>query len=343
MKEIYVEDAVGEVLCHDITRIVAGVSKGPVFKKGHVITAEDVPVLLSVGKEHIFVWENIDGMIHENDAAIRLSRLVKGEFMTESPVSEGKINLFAEIDGVFKVDSSVILAINSLGDLMIATRHGNFPVKKGDFLAGMRAIPLMIDEKKLEEAETVAKSTSVHANVLRILPYKTKKVGIVATGSEVLKGRIEDTFSPVLKTKLAEFPCEILSVEYSGDDVDVIKAKIAAFLKQGADLVICTGGMSVDPDDRTPGAIRSVAKNVVAYGAPVLPGAMFMLAYTDENKAVMGIPGCAMYEKRTILDIVLPRIFADDTITAAELAALGEGGICLHCQQCIFPNCGFGK
>lgn len=343
MKEIRVEDAVGEVLCHDITRIVAGVSKGPVFKKGHIITEEDIPVLLSVGKEHIFVWEDIRGMIHENDAASRLCKLTKGDFMTESPVSEGKINLFAEIDGVFKVDSSGVLAINSVGDVMLATRHGNFPVKKGDFLAGMRAIPLMIAEKKLEEAEAAVKAHATGKSVLQILPYKNKKVGIVATGSEVLKGRIEDTFSPVLKGKLSAFPCEVLSVEYSGDDVEVITEKIRAFLDQGADLVICTGGMSVDPDDRTPAAIRAVAENVVTYGTPVLPGAMFMLSYTAENKAVMGLPGCAMYEKRTILDIVLPRLFADDTITATELASLGEGGICLHCEHCIFPNCGFGK
>lgn len=339
MKEICTEDALGHVLCHDITRIVRGVSKGVAFQKGHLITQEDIPALLALGKEHLYVWENLPGMLHENDAAEILYDICAGANMKPSDVKEGKIEVKADRDGFFSVDVERLKKINSLGELMIATRRTHSPVKKGEVLAGTRIIPLLIDSEKLEKAKQEAGS----ASLLSLHPYKHKKVGIITTGSEVGKGLIKDTFTPVLREKIAEYGAEEMGHVLLGDDPGAITGTILDFVRQGADLVLCSGGMSVDPDDRTPLAIRNATKSVVGYGAPVLPGAMFMLAYTESGVPVMGLPGCVMYAKRTIFDLILPRIMADVPVTADDLAALGHGGLCLGCETCIFPNCAFGS
>ena len=114
-------------------------------------------------------------------------------------------------------------------------------------------------------------------------------------------------------------------------------------LDQGCDMVLCTGGMSVDPDDRTPLAIANAGARVVSYGAPVLPGAMFLAAYMPDGRPVCGLPGCVMYAKRTVFDLALPYLLADVPVTAQWLAGLGNGGLCLNCPECHYPNCGFGK
>jgi len=340
MKLMRTEDAVGQMLCHDITQIIRGVKKGPVFKKGHIITEEDVPVLLSVGKEHVYIWEVDETMLHENDAAQVLCDISINANMHPGPVSEGKIELIADCPGLFKVDSGRLHAVNALGEMMIASRHGNFPVKKGDKLAGMRVIPLIIEKEKMEAARRAAAG----GQIFSLLPYRHRKVGIVTTGSEVYYGRIKDTFTPVLLDKLAEFDTEIVGHEITNDEAEMTVGAIRRLLDAGADMILCSGGMSVDPDDRTPLAIRTAADRVVTYGAPVLPGAMFMLAYKGEDSIpIMGLPGCVMYAKRTILDLVLPRIMAGEVLTKEDFDRLGEGGLCLNCPVCIFPNCGFGK
>lgn len=343
MKLIKTEDAVGHVLCHDITQIIKGVTKDAVFRKGHIVTEEDIPVLLSVGKENLYVWEKEEGMLHENDAAEILRQICQGEHMHPSDVKEGKIELIADIDGVLKIEREKLRKVNSLGEIMIASRHGDFPVKKGDKLAGTRVIPLVISEEKMQQAKDVTAGGAI----FNILPYKKKKAGIVTTGSEVYYHRIKDAFTPVIEEKLAEYDIEIGGHEICNDDLQMIENAIRSLLADGCNMIVCTGGMSVDPDDRTPYAIRQVTGEIVSYGAPVLPGAMFLLAYyREEGKEVipvLGLPGCVMYSKRTIFDLVLPRLTVGEILTAEDLNILGEGGLCLNCSECTFPNCGFGK
>lgn len=341
MKLIRTEDAVGSVLCHDLTQIIKGVTKDAVFRKGHIVQPEDIPVLLSIGKEHLYVWEADESMLHENDAARILVDLCKSEGMSESAVKEGKIELAAAVDGLFKVDSKRLQLVNSFGQMMIATRHSNTPVHKGDKLCGTRIIPLVIEKEKMQRVQELCGAEPL----LKLLPYKIKRAAVLATGSEVFHGRIKDTFTPVIEAKLAEFGVEVIHKEILDDAPEQITAAIKSAIEEnGAELVLCTGGMSVDPDDQTPLAIKKTGARIVSYGAPVLPGAMFLLAYYGEAQVpVLGLPGCVMYAKRTIFDLALPRVVARDLITAEELAALGEGGLCLNCDVCTYPACGFGK
>ena len=339
MKLIKTEDAVGHVLCHDLTQIIKGEYKDARFRKGHVVQLEDIPVLLSMGKEHLYIWEMTPGMVHENDAAERLVALCENEHMVRSSVKEGKIELSADCDGFFRVNSEKLIAVNSIDDIMIATRHGNTAVRKGDKLAGTRVIPLIIQEEVLRSAEEAAGDTPI----LELLPYVKKTAAIVATGSEVQKGLIQDTFSPVVRDKLAAYGIETLSVTYPGDDMEAVKFAINEARRTGADIVLCTGGMSVDPDDNTPGAIKASGARIVTYGAPVLPGAMFLLGYYDDGTVVMGLPGCVMYAGATVFDLVLSRVAAGVEVQKSDLVALGEGGLCLGCKPCHWPNCPFRK
>ncbi len=339
MKLMKTEDAVGQVLCHDITQIIKGVTKDAVFRKGHIIVPEDIPVLLSVGKEHVYIWENDETMLHEDDAAAVLRDICMGENIRASAPKEGKIELIAKIDGLLLIDTKGLDAVNALGDMMIATRHGGFAVKAGMKLAGTRVIPLLIKKERMEEA----KRRAGEAPLLRVLPFGNKRAGVVTTGSEVFSGRIADTFTPVIADKLAEFGGTIAKHVILGDDPAKIAEAIGDMLNEGLDLVICTGGMSVDPDDRTPLAIKNSGARIVSYGAPVLPGAMFLMAYSPDGRPVMGLPGCVMYARRTIFDLVLPSVMADVPVTAERLARYGEGGLCLDCAECRFPECSFGK
>lgn len=339
MKLIRTQDAVGHVLCHDMTQIIPGQYKDARFRKGHVVREEDIPVLLSMGKENLYVWEMTPGMVHENDAAERLCALCENEYMSRSQVKEGKMELFAGIDGLFRVDAERLNEINLLDDIMIATRHGNTAVKKGGKLCGTRVIPLIIEEEKLRNAEKIAGERPL----LELLPWKLKTAAVIATGSEVAKGLIEDSFTPVVEKKLAAFGIETVRSCRPGDDMAAITREILDAKSAGADLILCTGGMSVDPDDRTPGAIKAAGVRIVTYGAPVLPGAMFLLSYFEDGTPVLGLPGCVMYAKSTIFDLVLPRIAAGVPVTKNEIAAMGEGGLCLGCEVCTYPNCGFGK
>ncbi len=339
MQLVKTEDAVGMVLCHDITQIIKGVTKDAVFRKGHIIQPEDIPVLLSVGKDNIYVWENDDSMLHEDEAAEILRDMCINEGMSASKPKEGKIELTAERDGLFLVDRERLRAVNSFSRMMIATRPGGVAVRAGDKLCGTRIIPLVIEKEAMAQAKAVAGD----APLLRLAEIKPKRFGLVTTGNEVYYGRIEDTFTPVIVEKLAQFGCEMAAHEVSNDDHEKITGIINKMLADGVDMVLCTGGMSVDPDDKTPLAIKNTGANIVSYGAPVLPGAMFLLAYTADGRPICGLPGCVMYAKRTIFDIVLPYLLADEPVTADMLAGLGNGGLCLNCNVCHFPNCGFGR
>ncbi len=278
-------------------------------------------------------------MLHENDAAKILRSICQNENMGSKAPREGKIELIAEADGLFLVDTERLCAVNALGEIIIATRPSGFPVKKGDKLCGMRVVPLVIEKAKMERAKEVAGSEPL----FRLTPIKPKKYGLIVTGSEVAKGRIADKFSPIVKAKLAEYGCKMIAHRILGDDPKAIADEISEMLSKGAELVICTGGMSVDPDDRTPLAIRNTAETVISYGVPVLPGAMFMMAYTKDYRPICGLPGCVMYSKRTVFDIVLPYLLAGEPVAANRLAMLGNGGLCLNCDDCRYPNCMFGK
>ena len=350
MKLINTKDAEGMVLCHDITQIIKGVTKDAVFRKGHVVTKEDIPVLLSVGKDRLYVWEQEEGMLHEDEAADILRELCQGSNMTASTPKEGKIELSADCDGLLKINRPALKTINQMGQMMIAARHGDVPVKKGDKLAGTRVIPLVIEAEKMAAARVAARAATEGRPILELKPFRHKKAGVITTGNEVYYGRIKDTFTPVIVEKLQEYGGEMTDHVVWNDDDTKVTASILVMIGKGADMIICTGGMSVDPDDKTPLAIKNTGARIVSYGAPVLPGAMFLLAYYNAGTGnerreipIMGLPGCVMYAGRTIFDLVLPRIMADDPVTGEELAALGEGGLCLNCQECTFPNCGFGK
>ncbi|QZY54043.1 molybdopterin-binding protein [Crassaminicella profunda] len=338
MKKIRVQDAVGSVLCHDITKIIPNVVKDRAFKKGHIITEEDIPALLSLGKDHLYVWEKNPGMIHENEAADRITKLTAGKGLSFSEVKEGKINFIAAYDGLLKIDTERLYKLNALGEMILVTLHNNVPVKKGKKVAGTRVIPLVIEDEKIKKAETLIGEEKI----IEVVPFTPLKVGVITTGNEVYHGRIKDAFGPVIQKKVEEYGCEVLGQTILPDNEEKIKNAVEDWIKKGVEMVICTGGMSVDPDDVTPTAIKKTGANVISYGAPVLPGAMFLLAYKGDIP-ILGLPGCVMYAKRTVFDLMLPRILIKDKIEMKDIAAYGHGGLCMECDICRFPDCTFGK
>lgn len=339
MKLIRTEEAVGHVLCHDMTQIIPGVIKDARFRKGHVVTEEDIPVLLSIGKEHLYVWEKQEGMLHEDEAAERLRIMCQNSGMHSTQVKEGKVELIADIDGLFQVDVKRLYDVNSFDDIMIATRHTNTAVHPGDKLAGTRIIPLVIEEKILAQAEELAGEEPL----LTLRPWILKTAGIITTGSEVEKGLIKDQFTPVVKRKLEAYGIEVTEHVLSGDDKGRIIDHIQKMKADGLDLIICTGGMSVDPDDCTPGAIKDSGAKIVTYGAPTLPGAMLCIGYFEDGTPIVGLPGCVMYAKATVFDLILPRLAAGVTINKKDVIGMGHGGLCLGCKECHYPDCSFGK
>ena len=339
MKQIRIEDSVGCILSHDVTKIVPGEFKGRLFKKGHVIREEDIPKLLDIGKEHIYVWKPKKGQLHENDAAIRVKDLVLGQgcYISEE-IKEGKIDFFANTQGIVKINKDLLLKLNLLGEIIVSTIHNNTPVKKGEKIGATRVIPLIIDEKKILEAEKIIKE-----KIISVEEIKPKKAVLITTGNEVYKGRIKDAFLPVMKEKLEYYGSEIVKQVILPDNKEMITENILKAIEEDkVDMIICTGGMSVDPDDVTPSAIKDCNGEIVTYGAPVLPGAMFLLAYY-KNIPILGVPSCAMYSKRTIFDLVLLRILADEKLSFEDIARFGNGGMCLNCEICSFPHCSFGK
>ena len=339
MKLIKTEDAVGHILCHDITQIIKDVIKDARFRKGHIVTEDDIPVLLSMGKDYLYIWENDDTMYHENEAAQILCDICISENMSPSEVKEGKIELKADCDGLFVVDVERLNEINDIDQVIIATRHTNTPVHKGDKLIGTRVIPLVIEKVKMELVQEKAGETPLCA----LYPYVLKRAGIVTTGNEVFYGRIQDKFTPVVIEKLKEYHIETTDCIVVNDDQEKIKNAILELKEKGCEIIITTGGMSVDPDDKTPGAIKQIGANVISYGAPVLPGAMFCLAYFEDGTPVLGLPGCVMYAKSTIFDLMLPRVAAKVPVTKKDITVLGHGGLCLGCAQCHYQACSFGK
>ncbi len=337
-RTVAVGDAVGMVLGHDITEIVPGGRKGPAFKKGHVIAESDVEKLKSLGKERIYVLSIPPEMMHEDEAAAALAAALCGEGVRLSgEPSEGKINLIAARDGLLKVNVQALYEFNMQGEVMCATLHTNTIVKEGRTVAGTRAIPLVVERALVGRAVAAAQG-----GVVSVIPIRSPKAGLVVTGTEVFEGRIKDAFAPVITQKVAEFQGSMVGIRFAPDDAERIAAEIRGLIAAGADLIITTGGMSVDPDDVTRHAVRLAGATDMTYGSPVLPGAMLLVAYIGEIP-VIGIPACGMYSKRTVLDLVLPRVLSGEHITRAEIAAMGHGGLCLHCTDCKYPICPFGK
>lgn len=340
MKAIPVQQAVGTVLAHDITEIRPGEFKGRAFKKGHIIREEDVCHLQRLGKEHLFVLHVAEDEIHENDAAYAIAKALMGDGVAiKGEPKEGKISIIAERDGLLKIDRDALLAFNMLGEVMCATLHDNTVVKRGQTIAGTRAIPLVVKKNVVESAVAIGAKARP---IIEVKEIKKPKVGIVITGNEVYHGRIKDAFAPVITKKIEEIGGELVGVYYAPDDKAFIVDRLRELLNAGADLLITTGGMSVDPDDVTRFAIRELGAGDITYGSAVLPGAMFLIAYLYAIP-IIGIPACGMYAKTTIFDLILPRILAGERIGRKEVATLGHGGLCMKCDVCRYPVCPFGK
>jgi len=338
MKEISVIDAVGTVLAHDLTQILPGKFKGSKFKKGHIIRSEDIQVLLSMGKKHLFILEKGDHDVHEDEAALRIGKTIMGTGLTFEAKGEGKIEIYSAIDGLLKINKKVLEQIVDDDQIVLATIHENQMVSKGEKIAATRVIPLFVKEEVISRVEQLTKEV----NVVSVIPLQNLKVGIVTTGSEIYSGMIKDEFGPVLVKKFGKLGNEVIKQVFSDDDETMIASCIEEIINEGAELICVTGGMSVDPDDRTPLGIRKAGAEVVTYGASVLPGAMFMLAYIGKIP-VVGLPGCVMYSRTSIFDLIVPRILAGEKPSKAEIKKLAYGGLCLGCKNCQYPMCGFGK
>ncbi|MGL4392135.1 MAG: molybdopterin-binding protein [Fusobacteriaceae bacterium] len=338
MKSIKTVDAVGHILAHDITRIIPGEFKGVAFKKGHVITEKDVPELLKLGKDNIFIYHCDENMIHENEAAMILGEVGAGKnIRLGSEIKEGKMDFYAEADGVLRVDKENLMKINMLGEISFATLPTNIPVKKGKKVAGARVVPLIISKEKMNNAKNISRN-----KIINIDEIKKFKVGVITTGNEVFHGRIQDKFSPVIKSKLEAYGSEVVCHQIVDDNKEHIKKTALEFIEKKIDMLILTGGMSVDPDDLTPTSIMELGGELVTYGSPVIPGSMFLLSYLN-GLPIMGLPGCVMYSKKTIFDLVLPRVLTGERLSFEDIMEYGHGGLCEDCPICTFPNCNFGK
>lgn len=356
-RTIPVAEAVGLVLAHDITEIRKNEFKGRAFRKGHIVKPEDVCHLQRLGKERLFVLDLAEDEVHEDDAVYALAGALMGDGVTcAGPPKEGKINLIAERDGLLKVNRDALLQFNMVGDVMCATQHDNTVVTKGRTVAGTRAIPLVVKRKVIEEVTAIA--GRYREGIIQVKEMRRPRAGIVITGNEIYHGRIKDAFAPIIAEKITSFGGDIVGIHFTPDDIGFITTKLQQLLAAGADLLITTGGMSVDPDDVTRFAVRSLGAQDLIYGSAVLPGAMFLVAYLQKSRngngchtslgrpkaiPVLGIPACGMYARTTVFDLVLPRILAGELIGRKELAELGHGGLCLKCRECTYPLCPFGK
>ncbi|MBF0506072.1 MAG: LysR family transcriptional regulator [Nitrospirae bacterium] len=344
MKTVPVETAVGMVLAHDITEIRKGAKdgfKGRAFRKGHVIKRKDIAHLRRLGKDHLFVLSVSDSEIHEDDAACAIAAALMGEGVSiQDAPKEGKISIVASRDGLLKINKTALARFNMHNDVMCATLHDNAIVERGQIVAGTRAIPLVLRRDRLNAALAVAEHTTP---IIRVMEIRRPSAGVIITGNEVYYGRVKDGFASVIRKKIASFNGKIVGMHYAPDDKRFISGKLKELVRAGADLLILSGGMSVDPDDVTRFAVRDLGADGVEYGAPVLPGSMFQIAYIHKTIPVLGIPACAMYHKTTVLDLILPRVLAGESIGRKEIAELGHGGLCLNCKVCRYPACPFGK
>ncbi|UCC65910.1 MAG: molybdopterin-binding protein [Deltaproteobacteria bacterium] len=338
MRKVKVEEAIGMVLGHDITRIVTGEFKGPLFKKGHIVQAQDIPLLLDTGNDFIYVLELTEGELHEDEAGIRLAQAIAGPGIELTPPEEGKVSLRAKRKGLLRIDIALLEKINSMGDIIISTLHNNTPCKEGTTIAATRVIPLTIAEERIKEVEASCRDTKV----ADILPFQLSKVGVAVTGNEVFYGRIRDSFDEMVGGKIRGYGATILEKVIVPDDSAQIARSLLKLRDMEAEIIITTGGLSIDPGDVTKRGIEEAGAKIISYGSPVLPGAMFLYALLD-GIPLLGLPACVFYYQTTIFDLIFPRVLAGDKITHKEIIRMGHGGLCLGCEACRFPVCPFGK
>ncbi|MBF0458327.1 MAG: molybdopterin-binding protein [Nitrospirae bacterium] len=354
-------NSAGLVLAHDITEVRQGEFKGRAFKKGHVVTEQDIEHLERLGKENLYLLDIGADELHENDAALSLAKALTGNQTSgvsfDPEPKEGKITLVAQIDGLFKVDKDALFEFNMLGDVMCATLHTNTVVTIGQIVGGVRAIPLVVKKELIGRAVSAISDTALSKDtlegqpraVLSVLGLRRPKAGVVITGNEVFTGKIQDSFLPVVRNKIRQYNGVIVGQHFAPDDEGFIAERLMALAAGGADLLITTGGLSVDPDDVTSAAVRSLPVMDVFYGTAVLPGAMFMIAYMKKPGdsadliPILCMPACGMYHKITVFDLLLPRVLAGEYIDRQKLAEMGHGGLCLNCKECRYPVCPFGK
>jgi hypothetical protein len=322
LKVIPVEEAVGLPLAHDITEIVPGKHKGPAFRRGHIVRKEDISKLLDVGKRNLYIMELDKDEVHEEDAAHRLAKAAAGPNLRLVGPSEGRVNLVAEASGLLKIDSDLLYRLNSLGNLIVATLLSDRYVNDGDVVAGTRTIPVVVKEELIQRAEALCKDHPI----VRILPMPARRIHLIVTGSEVYTGRIQDGFEPVVRRKVAAFGSDLADKHVANDDPDQIAKLIQEAQRAGAEIILVSGGMSVDPDDKTPEGIRRSGAKIETHGFPVLPGSMFLMAYLNDTP-ILGLSGCVLHDPFSAFDILLPRLLAGDKITRADIMAMGHGGL----------------
>jgi hypothetical protein len=336
LKKVKIEKALGMILAHDITEIIPGKKKDVAFRRGKIIAREDVEKLLDLGKGYLYVFEGEVKGIHEDEASVRIAQSIMGEHMELVPPKEGKVSIKSKVNGLFYVNDRHLYAVNRIKDVLLSTVPNRHPVKAGDIVAATRIIPLYIKERELKKVERVGEK-----GVIRIRPFKSLKAGLVITGSEVYTGRIKDG-SHVVEEKLNHYGLEFAGKRIVPDDVSMIRDAIIALFDRGAEVVITTAGLSVDPDDVTKEGIESTGAEVIFYGTPVFPGAMFLVARL-KGRYILGAPACVYYNKYTVLDMVLTRIMAGEKMHRNDMVKLSYGGLCLNCDVCHYPACFFGK
>jgi hypothetical protein len=339
MRKIPVEKAVGKKIAHDITRIIPGEFKGVGFKKGHLIREEDIPELLKLGKKYIYVMDHKAGVLHEDDAARRIARAISGDNLRLSSPSEGKILIQATCDGLLRVNARSLLRLNRMGNLIISTLKDLFPCRRDQTVAATRIIPLTISARKVQRLEEVCRKWGP---VLQVLPFRRLHVGAVVTGSEIFEGLVRDGFDEYVGTKISSYGCKLVEKVFCPDDAEQIALSIIDVKERGAQVILITGGLSVDPDDVTKSGIRRSGARILFHGTPVLPGAMFLYAKLEDT-VLLGLPACVYYHQSTVFDLVFPRVLAGLDITRDEMARMGHGGLCLNCPTCRYPVCPFGK
>jgi len=340
LKKIELKNAVGKQLAHDLTEIRPGEFKGAAFRKGHTVCNDDLCRLQKMGKNHLYVIDLEEDEIHEDQAASILADALAGEgIVWGNEPREGKIKLLAEKDGLLTINTAALAAFNMIGEVMCATLHNHSLVKKDELVAATRAIPLVMKRAPIERAAAIAQQ---NGGVLAVQSLRQATVGLVITGNEVYHGLIEDRFAPILSEKVRALGSKVDGITFAPDDEEKISTAIQSHIERGCDLLMLSGGMSVDPDDVTRKGIQLAGAGEMHYGAAVLPGAMFLVAYINDIP-LLGVPACGLYHRTTVLDLVLPRILAGERIGKAELAFLGHGGLCKDCEVCVYPHCPFGK
>jgi hypothetical protein len=339
LAKIRTENAVGTILAHDITRIIPGKFKGVGFKKGHVVSKEDIPELLKIGKRHIYVLNHSRDMLHEDDAALRIAPAICGENLKWTEPSEGKSSIISQRKGLLKVNVVGLTRINKLGNVIVSTLKTNIACEKGQKVAATRIIPLLISKNKIERLERLSQK---YHPIIQLKPFRKLRFGGVVTGSEIKDGLIKDEFDKYVAQKAKSYDCEFVKKIIVPDEPQSIADALLDLRKNGCELILTTGGLSVDPDDVTKTGVNKTGAKIVAYGSPVLPGAMFLYALL-ENTTILGLPACVFYHPTTIYDLILPRVLAGEQINSHEIAKMGHGGLCMDCDACRFPNCSFGK